>query len=213
MKENKKIILIANSEHIFDINPYISDNDIIVRFNLPKTSTLPLTGNRTDLLFLANSVDVVQKKLKPHSKFIHFLQGIKNEFTIIFPYSDDLIKINKPKYKKKTFIFFKQLTDNFNNIEYSNFIKSQGYSLEIMPDGYYLDLKKEVDPDSKNILSTGFLAANYFLRNQAYQDYDVYLHGFSFEGWDGHNWDKEKEYMNQMIQQHKIHIFSISYDI
>lgn len=82
-----------------------------------------------------------------------------------------------------------------------------------MPDGYYLDLKKEVDPDSKNILSTGFLAANYFLRNQAYQDYDVYLHGFSFEGWDGHNWDKEKEYMNQMIQQHKIHIFSISYDI
>lgn len=207
MKENKKIILIANSDHIFDINKYISDHDIIVRFNLPKATTLQATGTRTDLLFLANSVDVVQKKLKPRSKFIHFLQNINNEFTIIFPYSDDLIKINKPKYKKKTFIFFKQLTDNFNNIEYSNFLKNQGYSLEIMPDEYYLDLKKEVDPDSKNILSTGFLAANYFLRNPIYKDYDVYLHGFSFEGWDGHNWDKEKEYMNNLIQHHKIHIF------
>lgn len=213
MKENKKIILIANSEHIFDINQYISDNDIIVRFNLPKASTLALTGNKTDLLFLANSVDVVQKKLKPHSKFINFLQSIKNEFTIIFPYSDNLIKINKPKYKKKTFIFFKKLTDNFNNIEYSDFLKNQGYALEIMPDEYYLDLKKKVDPDSKNILSTGFLAANYFLRNPEYKDYDVYLHGFSFEGWDGHNWDKEKQYMNEMIEQHKIHIFSINYDI
>lgn len=208
MEKNKKIILIANSDHVSDINKYISEHDIIVRFNLPKAATLQLTGNRTNLLFLANSVDIVQKKLRPNSKFLNFLQSIKNDFTIIFPYSDNLIKINKPKYKKKTFIFFKQLTDNFNNNEYSKFLKNQGYHLEIMLDEYYLDLKKEVDPDSKNILSTGFLAANYFLRNPIYKDYDVYLHGFSFEGWDGHNWDKEKEYMNSMIQNHKIHTFS-----
>ena len=207
MKVNKKIILIANSEHTFDINQYITETDIIVRFNLPKSTTLTKTGQRTDILFLANSVDVVQKKLKANSKFIKFLQTINNPFTIIFPYSDNLIKINKPKYKKKTLLFFKILTDNFNNIEYSNFLKGLGYTLEILPDYYYLDLKKQVDPDTKNILSTGFLAANYFLNNPIYQDYTVYLHGFSFEGWDGHNWDKEKEYMNEMIKNHKIHIF------
>lgn len=207
MKENQKIILIANSKHTFDINQYISTNDIIVRFNLPLASTLAPTGYRTDLIFLANTVDVVQKKIRPDSKFIKFTRTINNKFSIIFPYSDDLIKIIKPLYKKKTFIFFKKLTKNFNNIQYINFLKSMGNTVIVMPDHFYLDLKKEVDADTKNILSTGILAANYFLNNPTYKNYDVYLHGFSFEGWDGHAWDKEKSYIENLIKNKKIHIF------
>ncbi len=207
MHDFKKIILIANSDHTFDINSLISADDLIVRFNLPKKSTLLSTGCRTDLLFLANSVDVVQKKLKPNSQFIQFLSSIPNAFKIIFPYSDDLIKLNKPLYKKKKFIFFKKLSTNFNNIEYLSFLRNFGYHVEVMPDHYYLELKTQVDPDTKNILSTGILAAHFFLKNPEYQDYQVYLHGFSFEGWDGHAWDKEKNYINHLFQQQKIHTF------
>lgn len=207
MKENQKIILIANSKHTFDINQHISTNDIIVRFNLPLASTLAPTGYRTDLIFLANTVDVVQKKIRPDSKFIKFTRTINNKFSIIFPYSDNLIKIIKPLYKKKTFIFFKKLTKNFNNIQYISFLKSMGNTVIVMPDHFYLDLKKEVDADTKNILSTGILAANYFLKNPTYQNYDIYLHGFSFEGWDGHAWDKEKSYISNLIRNKKFHIF------
>lgn len=207
MNTNPKIILVANSDHTFNINSYISDKDIIVRFNLPKASTLAPTGNRTDILFLANTVDIVQKKLKNHSKFIEFIQTIENQFTIIFPYSDDLIKQIKPLYKKKIFIFFNKLTPNFNNIAYLKFVKSIGNSVQVMPDHYYLDLKKEIDPNTKNILSTGIIAANFFLKNPMYQSYDIYLHGFSFEGWDGHAWDKEKNYIENLIRLNKIHLF------
>lgn len=207
MKENKKIILVANSKYTFDINQQISEDDIIVRFNLPLASTLTPTGYRTDLIFLANTVDVVQKKLKPYSKFIKFTKTINNKFTIIFPYSDDLIKTIKPLYKKKVFIFFKKLTENFNNIQYLSFLESLGNTVVVMPEHFYLDLKKEVDVDTKNILSTGILAANYFLKNPKYQNYDIYLHGFSFEGWDGHAWDKEKNYIKKLIEIKKINIF------
>ena len=208
MYDFKKIILIANSDHTFDINSFIRDDDLIVRFNLPKKSTLLSTGQRTDLLFLANSVDVVQKKLKPNSHFIQFISKIPNTFKIVFPYSDDLIQLNKPFYKKKCFIFFRKLSANFNNIEYLSFLRGLGYQVDVMPDHYYLELKQKVDPDSKSILSTGILAADFFLNNPQYQDYQVYLHGFSFEGWAGHAWDKEKNHINRLIQQKKIHTFN-----
>lgn len=206
-KPHKKIILIANSDHTFDINAYIGEDDLIVRFNIPKATTLEPTGTRTNILFLANSVDVVQKKLKPNSKFIQFAQNIENNFTIIFPYSDELIKINKPLYKKKTFIFFKKLTDNFNNIQYISFLNNLGYQVKVLEDHYYFELKQKVDPDTKYILSTGIIAANYFLQNPDFQDFDLYLHGFSFQGWDGHAWDSEKKYMNDLINAGKIQVF------
>ncbi|GEM_PF-1990440 len=207
MNTNPKIILVANSDYTFDINSYISDKDIIVRFNLPKASTLAPTGNRTNFLFLVNTVDIVQKKLKNHSKFIEFTKTIKNKFTIIFPYSDDLIKKIKPLYKKKIFIFLKKLTPNFNNIEYLKFLESTGNTVQVLPDSYYLDLKKLIDPDTKNILSTGIIATYFFLNNPIYQNYDIYLHGFSFEGWDGHAWNKEKKFIENLIQSNKIHLF------
>ena len=210
MNENPKIILIANSDYTFDINSHISEQDIMVRFNLPKASTLAPTGQRTDLLFLANTVDVVQKKMKPNSKFIKFTKTVENPLTIIFPYSDELIKTIKPLYKRKVFIFLKKLTENFNNIEYINFLNNLGHKVNVIPDDYYLNLKHQVDPDTKNILSTGIIAMNYFLKKPKYQNYDLYLHGFSFEGWDGHAWDKEKQHIEKLIQSNRIHIFQRS---
>lgn len=208
MLEPKKIILVANSNHVFDINAQLADQDLIVRFNIPKASTLAPTGQRTDLLFLANTVDVVQKKIKASSKFIKFIKTIENQFTIIFPYSDHLIQSIKPLYKKKKFIIFRELTPNFNNIEYIEMLQSWGNKVFVLPEQYYLDLKNKIDPDTKNILSTGLIATQYFLKNPKFQHYDIYLHGFSFEGWDGHAWDKEKQYIENLIKKNKVHLFS-----
>ena len=208
MKNTKhKIILIANSDHAFDINQHITDQDIIVRFNYPKPSTLETTGQRTDILFLANAVDIVQKKLRENSKFMRFIQNKQKNLLIVFPYSDDLIKINKPQYKKKIMLFFRKLTDNFNNSYYLNFLISRGYQVKVMPEQYYFDLKTKIQYESKNILSTGVLATYFFLHHPQYQNYKIYLHGFSFEGWDGHDWDKEKKYIHSLIQMGSIHTF------
>lgn len=210
MSKNKKIILVANSEHVFDINAHIHSEDLIVRFNLPLISTLEKTSQRTDLLFLANSVDIVQKKLRKNSKFIQFLQRQNNhqDLKIFFPYSDDLIKINKPYYKKKTFIFFKQLMPNFNNTQYISFLNQQGFSnIEILKDHYYLDLKKKISPNSEKIISTGVIASYFFLNHPSYQDFDLYLHGFTFEGWNGHDWEEEEKFIHDHITMNKIHTF------
>lgn len=209
MSNKKKIILVANSAHVFDINSSIQPEDLIVRFNLPLSSTLPKTGYRTDILFLANSVDIVQKKLKKNSKFMQFIQSNKENLKIYFAYSDELIKINKPMYKKKKFIFFNQLQPNFNNIAYLSFLNQAGFTdVEVLEDHYYLNLKNNIDPDSNRILSTGLIASYYFLNHAQYEDYDMYLHGFSFEGWDGHAWNEEKKFIDGLIEINKVHLFT-----
>lgn len=32
----------------------------------------------------------------------------------------------------------------------------------------------------------------YFLNNEKYINYDIYLCGFTFQGWSGHDWEQEK---------------------
>ena len=134
MRNKRKVIIVANSDHVFDINNHIQEKDLIVRFNIPKISSLKPTATRTDFLFLANSVDVVQKKLRNNSKFIRFLSTIDNKFTVVFPYSDELIKMNKPQYKKKIFIFFRKLTNNFNNSQYISFLNQLGFNVHVLAD-------------------------------------------------------------------------------
>lgn len=208
MKEKRKIILVANSPYVFDIKDRISKEDLIARFNLPEPSTLAPTGNKTDFIFLANTVDVIQKKMRPNSNFFQFTQSIEGKFKVIFSYSDNLIQQINPFYKKRNFLFFKKLTKNFNNVEYIQLLESLENDFLVLPEHYYLDLKNKIDPDTKTIISTGLIATHYFLNDPKYQDFDVYLHGFSFEGWHGHAWDKEKQYIQNLIDSNNVHLFN-----
>lgn len=206
--EKNKIILIANSDLVFDINNQITPQDIIVRFNIPKSSTLTRTTYRTDFLFVANTVDLLHKKLNKKSKFMKFIQNMDNNFKIIFPYSDQLIKKNKPYYRKKSLFRRDQLCINYNNTKYYKILTDLGYKVSILPEQIYLNLKDKVNLESDCILSTGLIALDYFMNNPNFKMYEIYLHGFSFEGWKGHAWDKEKLYISDLINQKKVFLFN-----
>ena len=203
--KSKKIILVANAENITDINHYLAHDDLIVRFNIPKTSTLEPTGLRTDILFLANTVDILDKKLKKNGKFLKFSKKYNQQFQIIFPYSDNLIKIINPTYVKKRF-FICEILNNFNNFYYIKLLNSYGFEVEILDEESYFSLQEKIS--SNQIISTGLIAVNYFLNNPKYFNYDLYLHGFSFEGWSGHNWSKEKEFVESLKKIRKLHTFN-----
>jgi hypothetical protein len=56
--------LVANSDKIINLNDFINETDIIVRFNKPHKEKIENTGNRTDILFLANTVDLMEDRIK-----------------------------------------------------------------------------------------------------------------------------------------------------
>lgn len=64
--------------------------------------------------------------------------------------------------------------------------------VKVMDQSYYWAAKNLMNKDSSSILTTGFIAMYYFLNNEKYINYDIYLCGFTFQGWSGHDWEQEK---------------------
>ena len=199
--KKKRIILIANSEHVENINHIITSSDIIVRFNLPQIETIYLTGNRTDYLFVANTDDLAGKKFKRKSRFFNFYKKYLNDSKVILPYSDPLIQKIKPFYTKKYYLFLKKTYQNWNNKKFFLFFKQNNIPFDILDDSYYCRACKKIESNSQQIISTGLLAYFYFSSNIQFKDYHIILNGFSFQGWNGHNWSAEKYYI--LNQQNK----------
>ena len=205
-----KIILVANSKRIQCINHFLSPNDIIVRFNFPDKNSLALTGNRTDYLFVANTDDLASKKFKKNSKFMQFYHQFLKGSTIYFPYSDHLIKKIKPYYYKKKLIFFKKKLINWNNNNYITFLESENIRTKIMDDIFYWKAKQVIQSNNNDIISTGFLSYIYLSSLPEFENYEFILNGFTFEGWDGHNWNSEQNYIKELSLSGKIKLLTNS---
>lgn len=206
--QSKKVILIANSSNVLNINERINDQDIIVRFNIPDKQKIELTGNRTDILFLANTVDLMEARLKDKN-FHNFIDTLNNTI-IFFPYEDELIDKINPTCKivhKFFFIKFKKYIKNSNNYKYVNYFFQKNIQVNVIDQSYYWIGKNLMNIDNSSILSTGFIALQYFLNNEEYIDYDIYLCGFTFQGWSGHDWDQEQKCILNLKANNKIYTF------
>ncbi|MDS7927888.1 hypothetical protein RMB13_00005 [Acinetobacter sp. V102_4] len=205
---SKKIILVANSDDIPDVNGMINDQDIIVRFNIPNEKKIGITGRRTDILFLANTVDLMERRLKD-KKFNDFIDTLEDT-AVFFPFEDDLINKMNPIGKisyRKFFIKFKKYIRNSNNDRYINYFSEKNIKVKVIDQSYYWSAKGLMSTDNLSILSTGFIAIFYFLSNKEYTNYDIYLCGFTFHGWSGHDWEQEKICVLNLIANKKVHVF------
>lgn len=207
---NRKIVLVANSSTVTDINDFINDDDIIVRFNVPGLENINKTGMRTDILFLANTVDLMEDRLIEGSNFLEYLNGLTT-VEIIFPYEDELIKKINPLCKtvnKIFFIKFKKFINNWDNSKYISLFKERNINVEVVPECVYWDAQRKLNLEGTSfIVSSGFLATLFFLNSEKYKDFDIYLHGFTFEGWCGHAWDCECAYISLLEKTGKIKKF------
>lgn len=204
--ESKKIILVANSDNIKDINSLINDHDVIVRFNVPKNDKIKKTGCRTDILFLANTVDLMDERLK-NDEFTSFIDTLEGT-SILFPYEDDLINKINPKcevVRRKFFFKFKEYIKNSDNNKYIKYFEEKNIPIDIIDQSYYWVAKDSVGIGDSFMLSTGLIATTYFLNNEKYRDYDIYLCGFTFRGWSGHSWEDEKRHILDLENKNYIH--------
>ena len=199
-----KIILVANSDFVIDINATIEEEDVIVRFNVPKSKTLVKTGGRTDYVFMANTVNLLQGRIR---KRYHQSNILKGNVLLVFPYSDQLIQQINPYFQPKPLLPFlaaPQKQKNWDNTKYIKLFNAEGVKVQVLSENFYYQAQAVLNILDGHILSTGFIALFYFLHHPNYQSHDIYLNGFSFEGWVGHNWDVEKQYIHQLVQDGKV---------
>ncbi|MDS7932453.1 hypothetical protein RMB03_00365 [Acinetobacter sp. V91_7] len=133
-----------------------------------------------------------------------------NNTTIIFPFEDDLINKINPACKivhRNFFIKIKKYIRNSNNDKYINYFFEKNIKVKMIDQSYYWAAKDLTNIDNLSILSTGFIAIFYFLSNKEYTNYDIYLCGFTFHGWSGHDWEQEKICVLNLKSNKKVHAF------
>ena len=189
LKHYKRIIIIGNSDNAVSIEKEINETDFIVRFNTPN----PTCTLKADLLFVSNGATAVARKTKI------FNNMLKEHCLILWRYT--LRDILSEKYEKISLdrrLRFLLFFSSFKKINHLSKFPS-----------YYLDADiqdnatKLVNPA---IPSSGFLAISMFLK--LCPETPIYIHNFTFTGWDSHNWEKEKKIVDQWLHSGKISLAS-----
>lgn len=186
---SKRIFIIGNADNQIPIEQNINPDDFIVRFNKPNP-TCPLKAN---LLFIANGPVVVARRTKI------FNNMMKDNCHIMWRYSRQ--DILSSKYEKIS------LSRKLRYLLFLAYFKKINH-LNNNPESIINEILQEQCTRlvQQKIPSSGFLII--FLFQNLYPNIPIYIHNFTFSGWDGHNWEEEERIVKQWLQQEKIFLAS-----
>lgn len=196
----KRIFIIGNAPNQELISDIFSKQDIVVRFNHPTSECLERYGSRTDILFTINTWKFILKRIEADLIYQSWLQNCKQ---IILAYNPNILL----KYHRQPSLFsrvftHKKIDGSMNALSYFGL----KFPVTFLSEQFYLDccsLLNIQDNELKDkVPSTGFLAIIHYLKT--YPDAQIYIHGFSWEGWEGHEWDAEKDIMKRLLNEQKI---------
>lgn len=185
----QRIFIIGNADDSDPIDHILTEKDCIVRFNKPNPSC-PI---KADMLIIANGPRMVIRKTELFNNLLH------EHCNIIWRYSiNDILtsryeKISLSRKIRYPLFFYKfKRLNKFDHYPTSFYDQSMQIKCTSLMNG--------------SIPSTGFLAI-YMLKIQ-YPDIPIYLHNFTFQGWEGHNWNKEEEIIGEWLNTQQIFLAS-----
>lgn len=196
----KRIFIIGNAPSQESIAHLLNEQDLVVRFNHPSQESFSRYGTQTNVLFTINTWKFIQKRI--HSNLINesWLQACNQ---VILAYHPNIIA----QYHRKPSLFSQLLTKKKSDgsLEALAYF-GQKFPVTFLSENFYLSCCNLLEINkyelNSRIPSTGFLAICYYLQN--FPNHKIYIHGFSWEGWNGHSWDKEKQMIHNLLSEKKI---------
>lgn len=203
MKSEKRIIIIGNYSlpnpllyFLFkkyrNLRAFIESSEIVIRMNSMNNYGRAL-GEKTTVISLVNrgepakAFDYNRLKIQTIKKFLTEVwftypsekDWNERQFNEVFKLSEDF---SNPLIQKCVFANIKfriTSTDEFIDM------------LSIVNNGSYVSMP-----------STGFSTIYKVINSKEYETYSVYILGFNWTGWEGHNWDLEKLYCKNLELQY-----------
>lgn len=186
----KRIFIIGNADNNVPIEKFIDkENDFIVRFNRPNKTC----SAKAHCLFVANGAVVIARRTNI------FNNMLQDNYQVIWRYT--LKDILSSKYEKISFSRRLRALLFFNTFKKKN-------KLDQCPSS---NLKEHIQQECTNLVdnyipSSGFLAI--YLFKQYYPHIPIYIHNFTFQGWEGHNWIKEEKLIDEWLTNKQIFLAS-----
>lgn len=175
------IFIVGNSDEKNDISHLITAQDIVVRFNQPNSSCRLMA----DVLFVANNPKLIvhltpiNNGLLANNCLIIWRHTIKE---LLFSSSDNISLSRKLRYPLYFPLF--RWKNGLNN-----------YPQYYLPKSIAQECLEITEPSP----STGFIATYFY--SKLFPERKIYLHNFTFEGWDGHNWSLEAQYIKKKFRE------------
>jgi hypothetical protein len=185
------IWIVGNANEKKSINHLVHKDDTVIRFNNPN-STCSL---KPTILFMSTAYS-----------FLNFIFTRPNEVNwetifsakkIIYRWTIKSVLLNKPEslsvfHRIKFIRYF---------YRFSKFKKLPDSTL-FFPRKKFIEYQRELQMSAQP--SSGILAVLWCLENSPKQK--IFIHNFTFEGWDGHDWGREKEFLHHLEEMGKIQI-------
>ena len=202
----KMLSIIGNGIVSKDISKTVDSSDAVVRFNNLDNYNLN-TGTKTSIWVLSSNKIILGNLIQNHKTITEktnqtltdsFLLSKKILFSIptFFPFKN---KFEMEKYRTERYESVKEFWRQLGLSEMS-------YDIVEFPKKFLLDLKPEKWLMKYQCPSNGYLITRFLRESPEYSDYKIKLAGFSWEGWEGHPWEFEKEYLMRMQNKELIEI-------
>lgn len=185
------IWIIGNANETKTICHLIKSEDIIIRFNNPnETCSLKPT-----ILFMSTAYSFLEY-LFMHSEKVNW-SAILSAKKIVYRWPIRSILTNKPEYlsfsQRLKFPFYLYRLSKMRKFSKNTFF---------YPHSEFVRCQQELQTSTQP--SSGILAILWCFIN--HPNHKIYIHNFTFEGWEGHDWKNEEKYVRRLHDLGKLTI-------
>lgn len=196
----KRIFIIGNAPGQEIIHSLFNKDDTVIRFNQPSEQCLNDYGSQTDILFTINTWKFIQKRIQ--TNLIEDTQ-LNQCREIVLPYHPSILQ-NYHRQPSWFSAHFKGKKIDGTNEALTYFGKK--FPVTVLSRSFYLEccelLNIQMHELKDKVPSTGFIAIIHYLKT--YSNTPIFIHGFSWEGWEGHEWNMERTAVHKLINTKRI---------
>jgi len=201
--QKRRLIVVGNADLPRDLSQEIDSADYVLRFNQPRFLD-GWSGTKTSCLMMCNANDPMQYRLSDPT----FLECkfFKQAELIIFAYHP---------YIMKTYFMRPNLASRFlqhRRLDWTDqATKVFGESKDIVIKSvqFYIDACAEIGIKGKKLKkwfpSTGYLGIWDCLKRFDLAEWEIYICGFTWRGWEHHAWSAEEKWARQHIAEGTFH--------
>ncbi|MEM8872043.1 MAG: hypothetical protein AAF848_17050 [Pseudomonadota bacterium] len=184
-----------------DLAEFIDDCDLVLRMNNLKNSLAPGVGTKNDIMCVNNCGRPAMNNARRPIEF----GAIEQPKRLIFPISnaERTCLVARPPEEGE---------DIFRRTNFASKIVSfQGW--QDLPTSYINPIRSHclrrrlADATGLDILpSTGIRIVDHVVSHPGFADFDLYIAGFTFEGWIGHEYLAEQKFILTWCAEGRLHI-------
>lgn len=198
----KRLVIVGNADLPQDFSKQIDAADYVLRFNWPRRLD-GWSGTKTNCLMMCNSGKPMQQKVY-NPKFLES-EFFRQAEQIVLVYHPLIMRtyFSKPKLLSRLINHRKvdwtrEAIEVFGRLNKEIVVKSSQFYLDACADIKITDAQlKQYFP------STGYLGIWNCLTHFDLTVWEVYLCGFTWQGWKRHNWSNEAEWVRARVDEGK----------